>query len=156
MGAMMFGHQESIDCIANVPLRGAENEQLCIAHKTSSYFFIAGVYAHDDGYVLGIPSRAGMFYPWPAASELAEYQSSGMLPRTLPAYSVWSFEYVFGFSLWIILAFLVAGSGARALIDRSRRRNAPPVPASPDAAPAFAADAQRAEESPKSTGTDVL
>ncbi len=106
MGKLIFGKDESIECIQPVKLKGAEHEELCIAYKTTTLFVGAGVYMKDDGYVLAVSKN--YFYPLPSGSELKEFQSTGMLPDPLPEYSVPLWKYGLGYSLWLIIGLVVA------------------------------------------------
>jgi hypothetical protein len=118
MGKMLFGKDETVTCIQKVPVTGSHGEALCLAHKTTKYFFVAGVYVRDDGYVLGVEADPTTYYPL-GPERTAELQESGMLPRPLPPYSVSWFDYAFGYSLWIILAGLVvAWRVKKTFVDR--------------------------------------
>lgn len=107
MGKMLFGSDETITCIEKVPLKGAEEESLCLAHMYTKVFFVAGLYVEDNGYVLQIDGSQS-YYPLPEGEELVGFQESGMLPKVFPAYSIPFVEYAFGYSLWIILLFVGA------------------------------------------------
>lgn len=39
--------------------------------------------------------------------DLKEYQAAGYLPTTLPQYDIATADYLFGYSLWIIIGVLV-------------------------------------------------
>ncbi len=62
---MMFGKDETIDCIVDVQLEGASQEALCLAHKHTKIFVVAGVWVRDDGYVLGVKGESKKFYDMP-------------------------------------------------------------------------------------------
>ncbi len=135
---MMFGNDESIHCLAEVPLKGAKDEALCIAYKRSILFIVAGVRVKDEGYVLGIldktssPSAkadpaaiAGLevktYYPLPPG-DVPGYQQHGMLPTPLPRYELPIWDYVFGYSLWLLVGGLVIFYGVQSLVSRSRAK----------------------------------
>ena len=122
MGKLMFGWDEQIECIQPIGVKGHDGEALCLAYKTSKLFVGAGVYLRDDGYVLGVVSKHGSFYPLPDGAKVKAWQAEGMLPDPLPGYSVPFIEYAFGYSLWIVLAGVVAW----ALVQRAltKRRHA--------------------------------
>src|SRR5580693_2157252 len=104
---LMFGADESIECITSVTLKGAKGEPLCLAFKTTKVFVGGGVYLKDDGYVLMIVKEHGSYYPMPAADEVESFQAQGLLPSPLPHYKVPIIEYLFGYSLWIVIVFAI-------------------------------------------------
>jgi len=106
MGKLIFGKDESIECIATVGVKGAENEGLCLAYKTTTMFVGAGVYMKDDGYVLAVSKN--YFYPMPEGAELKELQAEGLMPDPLPEYSVPLWKYGVGYSLWLLIGIIVA------------------------------------------------
>ena len=110
MGAFGFGKSESIHCITDVKLQGKEGEALCLAYKTSTFWLGAGVWLKDDGYVLREKNASDSYYPFPSPAKVTEYQQAGLLPSPLPAYKVDPIDYIFGFSLWWILPFILIGS----------------------------------------------
>jgi hypothetical protein len=103
VGTMMFGTREEVDCIQNVSFKGHDGEALCLAHKTSMVFFVGGLYAQDDGYVLRPQGVSGRYYTLSAA-EVKELQGTGDLPTPLPAYHISALQYLLGYSLWIAIA----------------------------------------------------
>jgi len=103
--AMLFGTQDDLNCIVDIPLKGPSSEQLCLGFKVSMHFFIGGIYASDDGYILKIKNEKS-YYPMPTGQELSEFQANGMIPSPLPTYSVPVFDYLFGYSLWIIIGIM--------------------------------------------------
>lgn len=132
MGKLMFGWDESVDCITPVSATGPAGEALCLAHKTSKLFVFAGVYVRDDGYVLRPAAEEGKhrYFPWPDAAEVQRLQSTGALPDPLPPYSISAFDYAFGYSLWLILAGMAAWSWARRRISRARQAREALIPIS--------------------------
>jgi hypothetical protein len=119
MGMMIFGIEEDISCIQDVPLRGPDGEELCLAYKTTIKYIIAGVYLRDDGHVLKIQG-SDAYYPVPTGSELPALQQAGLLPQPLPSYSIPTMKYVDGYFLWIALAFAVAVVSIGQLRSRPR------------------------------------
>ena len=103
MGALMFGNDESITCIQPVELKGPAGEELCLAYKTTKTFVGAGVWLRDDGYTLRVVQDRKSYIPVDA-SKLKQFQAEGLLPTPLPPYSIAWHEYLFGYSLWIVIA----------------------------------------------------
>lgn len=124
MAGLAFGWDDSIDCIQPVAITGEQNEPLCLAHKTSKLFVGAGVWVRDDGYVLRREHDAHVFYPWDEA-QVKQWQSEQLLPDPLPSYSISIGDYVFGYSLWLIVVGIIAVSLIkRALTKRRQARDA--------------------------------
>jgi len=101
--AGLFGNHEKVYKLEDVKLKSAYNEDLFIGYKTSIYFFLAGVYIKDEGYVLGVKGDENRYYPYPNGIESEKYKKLGLLPSSLPAYSLSLKDYLRGYSLWIIL-----------------------------------------------------
>jgi len=107
-----FDVDEAIQCTQDIPLAGPDDEPLYLAFKTSNPMFIAGVYLRDDGYVLDIkPSPnadPSAYYDLPKA-EVEKLQSEVLLPT--PTFrlhhSCLGSDYLWGFSLWVVLAVAV-------------------------------------------------
>jgi hypothetical protein len=97
----MFGADEKIGKIQEIP---GTDYNLC--HKYTLHFFLAGIYLSDDGYVLQKKTDSRAYHPL-TAQEIKELQQTGELPSPLPAYSISTIEYLFGYSLWIVLVFVV-------------------------------------------------
>ena len=118
----LFGSSEKIEKIQDL-----EGTEYILSHRYTSHFFFAGIYLSDDGYVLqkkidstsNRPSdlikrveELNTYYPL-SAEKILEMQQSGVLPTPMPRYSIPLSEYVFGYSLWLVLAlaiFWVAGA----------------------------------------------
>ena len=141
MGKMLFGHRETVTCIQDIPTSAPDGAELCLAYKTSGYFLVAGVYFHDDGYVLRPHIDDGSFYHLPPEL-LQSMQQEGTLPTPMPAYSIPWYEYAFGYSLWLaVLAVVAWGLVERRLKRRARERDdAAPVSHGP---PEMRTDADR-------------
>ncbi len=100
-GKMRFGPDERIRTI-----QVTNDPEWVLCYKLSTYFFVAGCYVTDDGYVL---RRAGetRSYTKLTPELIKTHQASGMLPNPLPPYSLSILDYVFGYSNWIVLAVVV-------------------------------------------------
>lgn len=130
MGSLMFGKDETLTCIQPVTLKGADGEPLCLAFKTSKYFVGAGVYLKDDGYALKVTSKKDTFYPMPDAAELKAFQAQGLVPDPLPPYSVPFIEYLFGYSLWIIVAGVIVFERLKSAQTKKRKARDAAIPVS--------------------------
>lgn len=122
MGKLMFGWDDTISCIEPVGVKGANDEPLCLAYRTSKLFVGAGVYLKDEGYVLGDPAKKDTYYPWPDEPQLAQWQSAGLIPQPLPAYSIPLAQYAFAYSLWIIVACMVAWALVKSALTKRRQQ----------------------------------
>jgi hypothetical protein len=117
--AMLFGTQDDLNCIVDIPLTGPNSEALCLGFRVEMKFFIGGVYAKDQGYILKIKNEKA-YYPMPTGDELAEFQANSMIPSPLPAYSVPLWDYLFGYSLWIIIGIMGAFAGIKYALGKRR------------------------------------
>lgn len=127
MARLRFGTDEKLTCVSDVALRGPEDQPLCLAYKTRTTWFGGGVWFEDDGLVLWTRGQ-GSYYPLPEPAQVAAMQEAGLLPRPLPTYSVPPIEYAFGFSLWIVVAGVIAWTvlqSRRQRIQRERDRAVP-------------------------------
>jgi hypothetical protein len=98
---VMFGADETIHII------GPTNDpEVNLGYLTSTYFLLAGCYVEDKGYVLTKKGDRKTYQPLDDKLK-AELQAAGILPNPLPAYKLGIFDYLLGYSLWIILAFVV-------------------------------------------------
>ena len=113
MGLLKFGKQESLQCLADVPLKGPDGEALCLGYRTSGFYLGAGLYFADDGYVLAARDGASDYCSSLSAEELHAYQMLSLLPDPLPGYRIPASAYVGGYLFWLLAAGLVAGWLAR-------------------------------------------
>lgn len=128
MGKMMFGWDEKLECIQPVGVTAEGGEPLCLAHKTSKLFVVAGVYVRDDGYVLAKTPKLDSYYPLPDADELSSFQARGLMPSPLPPYSVSPIEYAIGYSLWIILIGIAAFEVIKRKLSQARQARTAHLP----------------------------
>jgi len=115
----MFGKEEKLKCIVDVPLKGPKDEALCVAYKTTMYAVFAPAYFHDDGYVLALKGGGNDYYPMPEGPEVSALQASGSLPSPLPPYQIPLLDYAFGYLLWGALA---AGLALQYVSERFKAR----------------------------------
>jgi len=130
--AYRFGKQEDIHHIEDVKLKGANDEALFLAYMARTYNFVAGLYIEDAGYVLGVKGDSKKFYRMPEGAELARFQRDGFLPNPLPTYSLSTFDYIMGYSLWWIAVFVAlyfVWDSRRKKQKREAEAAAPPPPA---------------------------
>jgi hypothetical protein len=115
--ALRFGKTEKMACLEDVSMKGASGESLCLAHKYTTQWFIAGVHVSDDGYVLKVKGEDA-YFGMPEGEELAALQAEGSLPAKLPSYSIPTLDHLMGYSLWIVL---VVGCVWAVVTGRKRR-----------------------------------
>jgi hypothetical protein len=116
-----FGTQETIHHLQDVGLKGPNGEALYLGYKTSVMNVVAGIYIHDDGYVLGIKEDATRYFNLPAGAKLTLVQRAGLLPDPLPPYTLGILDYFLGYSLWIILPVLIPYYMIRSRFRAKRR-----------------------------------
>ena len=127
--ALLFGADETLECIQPIELKGAAGEPLCLAWKTTKYFFGGGVYLRDDGYALKVTSGSS-YYPVPEGAELKDFQARGLVTAPLPGYTLPVEEYLIGYSLWIIILAFVGFVQAKNFATRRRYRREAAIPLS--------------------------
>ena len=98
-----FGTVEHTTRLQDVTLTTQDGEALYLGYKTSTLYFILGVYVSDDGYVLGVRSKPGHIGDMPPPDVLADLQKKGLLPDPLPPYRLGLVDYLKGFSLWLVI-----------------------------------------------------
>ena len=130
MGEFHFGTNEEIHCIVDVALKGPDEQELCLGHKTSTLFVFAGVSLMDDGYVLKT-IKDDLYFPLPPADELKAMQAQGLMPSPLPGYEISTAQYFMGYSLWIVIGAVATFHGVRALFRRLFAGKPSPVAPSP-------------------------
>ncbi len=119
-----FGTVEHISRLEDVALRTPAGDALYIGHKTSTAYFLLGVFVNDDGYVLGLRSEPKHYVDMPPPAMLAEFQKEGTLPDPLPPYHLGLSDYLWGYSLWLVVVPLLGGYLYFHFAIRSgRRRN---------------------------------
>lgn len=101
----LFGKSSSIKEIQELEVQGPEGQDLYLAYRTTSQFFIAGLYLKDEGYVLGIRGKYGSYYPL-KQEQIKQMQKVGQLPKLMPEYNIPWQEYAFGYSGWLIIPLL--------------------------------------------------
>ncbi len=112
LGVVFFGREEVIDKIQDL-----EGSDYKLSHKYTLYFFIAGVYLSDDGYVLQKKAAFNAYFPL-SGEEIKRLQDEGNLPSPLPKYSIPIWRYLFGYSLWIIVGAVVGAPFLRHLMRK--------------------------------------
>lgn len=103
-----FGTVEHISQLEDVGLTTPGGDALYLGHKTSTLYFIGGIYVRDDGYVLGLRANPKHYVDMPPPDLLANFQKQGQLPDPLPAYHLGIADYLAGYSLWIVVVPLIA------------------------------------------------
>lgn len=106
-GGGVIGERDNIHKIEDIKLTGNNGESLYLGYMTESYFLIAGVFMKDAGYVIGINGDDDAYYPMPEGEELKQLQAEGLMPKEIPSYKIPLLDYVIGFSLWLILPFIL-------------------------------------------------
>jgi hypothetical protein len=86
-----------------------------LGFKTSGYYFLAGLFLKDDGYILIDQANSDSYFPL-NKSDIEFYQKNKILPNPLPTYKVPLFEYLLGFSLWIIIIGSILYYGTKRII----------------------------------------
>lgn len=122
---MMFGKDQKVKFIQDIPLKGPNDETLFLGHMVETRFFIAGIYVKDSGYALGVKGNGNsdFYYPLPEGEKLIILQQENLIPNPLPAYTLSTFDYAIGYSLWLIIGFSILWVGIKVGIKRIFKRN---------------------------------
>jgi hypothetical protein len=147
-----FGKEESIHKIKETDIRDAEGHPLDLAYKVTTFNFFAGVSVHDDGYVLQSRDNTRSYYSLPP-EKIATYQAAGRLPNPLPKYSLSFFDYLFGYSLWIIAGVVICVVVWSSIKKKTRQKQVATSTGSP--APSFSPASPQAN-SPPPPGSTVV
>lgn len=115
-----FGVAEDVTCLADVAPLEPNGAELCLAFKTTTRYFVAGLYVRDDGYVLRQKANPQIYYPL-TAEQIGKAQAAGELMTPLPSYPLPFGKYVDGFSLWGVFAFAIIFEIVRRLFVTKRR-----------------------------------
>lgn len=102
-GKVMFGAQDSIHFVANTTIPGPGTSHLYLGHRVTMHAFLLPYYVESKGLVLGISGESKKYLPLPTGEQLAELQKSGLLPNELPKAELSMFDYVFGYSLELLV-----------------------------------------------------
>ena len=116
---LKFGDDEQIHMLEDVLIQSSTaTEELYLGYKTTTKFFGLGVYINDGGYVLGVKGE-NKYYSL-TADQIKKFQSESTLPKPLPPYEISLIDYIFGYSLWILLVGVGLFYLIKSLIGRSR------------------------------------
>jgi hypothetical protein len=118
-----FGTDDTIKEIQDLP---GTNYELCYHYHI--YYFIAGIYLANDGYVLTekpdptkqkllTDSAANRYLPL-SKEKTKELQQAGLLPNPLPKYSIPTSAYVEGYLFWPIMLITIVLLSLKSWIRR--------------------------------------
>jgi hypothetical protein len=119
-GKVMFGQQDSIHFVANTTITGPGGTHLFLGHLVTMQAFLLPYYVESKGLVFGISGESKKYIPLPAEQQLIELKNAGLLPKDLPTPELSIFDYVFGFSLELLVLVAV---GYPVLKSRFSKKN---------------------------------
>lgn len=102
-GKVMFGQQDSIHFVANTTITGPGGARLFLGHLVTMHAFLLPYYVESKGLVLGVSGDSKKYIPLPAEQQLTALKKEGLLPNELPVPELSIFDYIFGFSLELLL-----------------------------------------------------
>lgn len=120
-GRLAFGVTERKHYIKEIKLKGPNEESLYLGYITATISMGAGMYLFDAGYYLGVKNNNKIYYSLPDSIELKNLQEKGLIPYPLPVYHISILEYLFGYSLWILMAIYMIPSLIRKIKKRKER-----------------------------------
>jgi hypothetical protein len=91
---------------------------VCLPTKISLSFIGAGVYVSAEGYVLKVQGEDSYYRTTPDL--LKALQEEGTIPTPLPPYHITTFQYLFGYSLWILLLVVAVVAGLKRMFGKLR------------------------------------
>ena len=141
--AQMMGMDEHMH-----EIQPTKDPQYILSYKTSTFFFIAGCYVKDDGYVLQPVGETNKYISLDSTT-IQQLQQEGTLPTPLPTYSLSIWDYLIGYSNWIILAVIVGVVVLRMVLKSRTPTPQPSLPQRPRAEPQAAGAAEAATASDK-------
>lgn len=118
---LSFGDQDKLSFIQEVKLKGAKGEVLHLGYRITTKFFLAGVWLTDQGYILADKNNKEKAYYTLTADQMSSYQAKGLLPNPLPKYEIQPMDYVFGYSLWLLLIILATYYGIKYFINKNKQ-----------------------------------
>jgi hypothetical protein len=116
--SLRFGEDHRVSRIMDIDLEGPEGEDLYLGHLIKTQFFLLGVYVEDSGYAFGIVGENEGYYPFPDEKLIKKLQVEGALPDPLPAYKLELLDYLFGYSLWLLLLGVGIWFGVKSMFSR--------------------------------------
>lgn len=120
----MFGTQEDIHFLAPTKIEGPSGKTLYLGHMVATKSFLLPYMVESRGYVLGINGDKRSYMAMPSDPEVKSLQATGLLPTPLPELKLSWFEYLFGYSLWIVIAVMVLITIAKNLLEKKAEERA--------------------------------
>jgi len=99
-----FGAREELHVFAPTKVV-AEGKTLSLCYKTYTYFLLAGIYTTDE--VVLCDGSKDRYWSLPSNEKIEQFQNANLLPKPIPSYKRPLIDYMFGYSLWILLALMV-------------------------------------------------
>ncbi len=97
------------------------DEPLWIKGKTTTYYFIGGVYVRNDGCVLAAKGSKDSYIPLPPRGEIVALQEAEILPTPLPEFKIPPLELFMGFLLWIVFGTMAIYTFIQSKFDKRRK-----------------------------------
>jgi hypothetical protein len=118
----IFGTEDTVQFVADTKLTSVDDAHLFLGHLVTTHVFLLPYHVESKGLVFGISGDANRFIPLPESPQLAELKRDGYLPHELPEAELSLFDYLFGYSLEILLLALTCSVLARRV--RAKQRSA--------------------------------
>ena len=103
--ASSFGTKEKVYFIANIQLKGSQQEELYLGHKTTTKYLFLPYWQEDDGYVIGYLGDLNRYTFLPLEDKVTTMKQIGLLPNPFPTYEI-PFEDTPKGYYWILAFFL--------------------------------------------------
>jgi hypothetical protein len=103
-----FGDDDTIHKIQDVDIKSPKGDQLYLGYRTTTTYFILGVYLKKGGYVLADRHNTDNSYYPLSERMISDFQATGSLPKPMPKYELTIVDYLFGYSLWVLIFVIAA------------------------------------------------
>lgn len=101
------GEEQSITRLAETTIPGPGDSHLYLGQLVTHYVFILPFYVKSEGLVLGVSGESGRYMLLPTGKDLTDLQEAGLLPKVLPKDQLSVADYLFGYSLELLILVLV-------------------------------------------------
>ncbi len=121
-----FGNKDELRILQDVSVTSPKGEDLFLAHRITTTYFLLGVWVQDNGYVLAIKGGEG-YYPMPDDKTLKLMQAAKLLPNPLPAYKLREIDYIMGYSMYIFILVIGVWVLFQKTFGRKKQSSQPPA-----------------------------
>lgn len=119
---LRFGTDEQVRILSEKTISGPEGKQFRIGHLVVTRYFGLPYSISSNGYVLSPAGESSRYIPLYEGDRLAKLQALGVVPKTLPAATLNTVDYLWGHALWVALVAAIGWIG----VQSGREKGHPP------------------------------